>query len=140
MTNLDTAQSANSNGASVKPEGESANDTVKMALDALHRGDHRAISHYTQATLDKSEVGLNLSGENLSGLDLSHADLRGANLTRARLDSTKLVGADLSNTTIICALMERTAMQNARLTNIYSHAMSVVSSDWRGVQMQGAID
>lgn len=100
-------------------------DVVQTATERLHK---------------TTERGLNLAEGDLSGLDLGGLDLRRANLSRARLDSAKLIGTDLSGATMICPMAERTTARGARLTDVYSHALAIVSSDWSGVQMQGAID
>lgn len=100
-------------------------DVVQAATEHLHK---------------TTERGLNLSEADLSGLDLGGLDLRRANLSRARLDSTNLVGANLSGATMICPMAERTTARGACLDDVYSHALAIVSSDWSGVTMQGAID
>ena len=94
----------------------------------------------TERLIRSTERGLDLSEEDLSRLDLSGLDLRLANLTRTRLDSTKFGGANLSGATLICPMAERTSMRDAELRDGYSHALAVVSSDWSGIDMRGALD
>lgn len=94
----------------------------------------------TTASIAETGRGLDCTGADLGGLDLRGLYLRRVTLTRARLDSTLLVGSDLGEAVMVCPLMERTTMRGAVLTGLYSHALSVVSSDWSGVRMPGAID
>lgn len=111
-----------------------------LAVEPDREAACRSVADLTEQLILRTGRGLHLSDADLSGLDLSGFDLRSAQLSRAVLHSTKLIGADLSDSVMICPGMERTDLTRAILRQAYVHALAAQTCRFDGADLTGLRD
>jgi uncharacterized protein YjbI with pentapeptide repeats len=113
---------------------------ARAAIDADREAARARVSALTDALIEQTGHGLELSNAVLQDLDLSGFDLRRATLSRAQLYGTNLRNADLTEATLICPGLERTNFAGASLRGAYMHALGAQVCDFRGTDLRDLVD
>ena len=87
---------------------------------------------------NKSCVGCDLSGANLSGLFLENVNLEKANLQGANLESARLTGANLNNAQLENANLTNVNLSNAKLENSQLQKANLRSAGLFRANLKGA--